>query len=99
MLRSTSKTDRLAETASTSICPEDIEPALQDTLAILANIDLHYEGERERLEHWLGPSTVKERLATELEAAHRAEREPHIKLLADLHQRWMSATMFFGTLH
>jgi butyrate kinase len=99
MLKSASRLERLAETASAPVYPDDIEPAVQDTLAVLANIDLHYQAERERLEHWLGPRTVKERLAAELENAHRQEREPHVKLLGELHQRWMSATMFRGTLH
>jgi hypothetical protein len=93
MLKSLSKSDRSAESASTPIYPDDIEPAVQDTLAVLANIDGHY------LEHWRGPASVKERLAADLEEARRTEREPHVKLLAELHQRWMSATMFRGTLH
>jgi hypothetical protein len=99
MLKSASKFDRSAEIASSPMYPDDIQPAVQDTLAVLANIDAHYLGERERLEHWRGPTSVKERLAADLEAAHRTEREPHVQLLADLHQRWMSATMFRGTLH
>ena len=100
MLKSVSKLNHLADTgAAAPVYPEDIEPAVQDALAVLANIDTHYEAERERLEHWRGPSTVKERLAAELETAHRMEREPHVKLLAELHQRWTSATMFRTTLH
>jgi|GraSoiStandDraft_46_1057282.scaffolds.fasta_scaffold1771612_1 hypothetical protein len=99
MLKSVSKFDRSLEAASAPVYPEDVEPAVQDTLGVLANIDAHYLAERERLEQWLGPSTLKERLAAELDAAHRNEREPHVKLLAELHQRWMSATMFRGTLH
>lgn len=98
MLKGMAKLNRLTETVA-RIYPDDIEPAVQDTLSVLANIDAHYEVERERLDQWMGPSTVKERLAAELEEAHRAEREPHVKLLAELHRRWMSATMFRGTLH
>ena len=99
MLKGVAKLNRLADTASVRVYPDDIEPAVQDTLAILANIDAHYDGERERLEQWTGPSTMKERLAAELEEAHRTEREPHVKLLAELHRRWMSETMFRGTVH
>ncbi len=99
MLKSAAKLNRLAETASPRMYPDDIEPAVQDTLGVLANIDAHYERERERLEYWTGPSTVKERLAAELEEAHRTEREPHVRRLAELHQRWMSATMFRVALH
>jgi hypothetical protein len=99
MLKSASKFDRSAEIASSPMYPDDIQPAVQDTLAVLANIDAHYLGERERLEHWRGPASLKARLAADLEEAHRTEREPHVQLLAELHQRWMSATMFRGTLH
>ena len=99
MLKGAVKLNRMADTGHTRMYPDDIQPAVQDTLSVLANIDAHYEIERERLEQWSGPSTVKERLAAELEEAHRSEREPHVKLLAELHHRWMSATMFRGTVH
>lgn len=99
MLKGATKSRRLTDTASARIYPDDIQPAVQDTLSVLANIDAHYELERERLEQWTGPSTVKERLTAELEDAHRGEREPHVKLLAELHRRWMSQTMFRGTVH
>ena len=78
---------------------DDIEPALQDALTILANIDAHYDGERERLELWTGPDSVKERLAGQLAEAHRQEREPHVKRLAELHQRIMNETFYRHTLH
>ena len=99
MHKASAKLHRPAEPASARLYPDDVEPAVQDTLGVLANIDSHYEVERERLEQWIGPSTVKERLAAELDEAHRSEREPHVKLLAELHRRWMSETMFRGTLH
>jgi hypothetical protein len=91
------KAQRLAETAP--VYAEDIEPALQDALAVLANIDAHYDGERERLELWTGPDSVKNRLAGQLEEAHRQEREPHVKRLAELHQRLMNETFYRHTVH
>jgi hypothetical protein len=97
MLKSASKTSRVAETAP--VYPDDVEPAVQDALSVLANIDAHYEGERERLDHWSGPETVKERLSSALAEAHQREREPHVKRLAELHQRWMSALLYRHTLH
>ena len=84
---------------ATPIYPDDLEPALQHTLGVLANIDAHYEGERERLELWSGPESVKARLSAELEDAHRQEREPLVKRLADLHRRWTTEILYRQTLH
>jgi hypothetical protein len=97
MLKNATKAQRPAESAP--VYPEDLEPALQDTLAILANIDAHYDAERERLDLWPGPDSVKARLAGQLAEAHRQEREPHVKHLAELHQRLMSETLYRHTLH
>jgi hypothetical protein len=81
--------------------PADLEPAIRETLSILADIEMHYEEERGQLERWGGPEAVKSRLARHLEARHRQEREPYVQRLADLHQRMMSLTMFrdLRTLH
>ncbi len=99
MLKSAAKAQRVLEAAP--VYPEDLEPALQDALALLANIDAHYDAERERLDHWLGPDSVKARLSAQLAEAHRQEREPYVQRLAELHQRMMSLTMFrnLRTLH
>ncbi len=84
--------DRELASSGPAIYPDDIQPVLQDTLAVLADIDAHYDSERERLEAWLGPESVKRRLASELAEAHRQEREPYVQRLAELHRRWMAAT-------
>ena len=97
MLKSAAKARRALEAAP--VYPEDLEPALQDTLALLANIDAHYDAERERLDHWLGPDSVKARLSAQLAEAHRQEREPYVKRLAGLHQRLMSETLYRHTMH
>ena len=97
MLKSAAKAQRVLEAAP--VYPEDLEPALQDTLALLANIDAHYDAERERLDHWPGPDSVKARLSAQLAEAHRQEREPYVKRLAELHQRIMSETLYRHTLH
>ena len=97
MLKSIPKATSFVDTAP--IYPDDLEPALQDTLSILANIDAHYEGERERLAQWHGPASVKTRLAADLEEAHRKEREPHVLRLAELHRRWTSLAVSRQTLH
>jgi hypothetical protein len=97
MLKTAAKASATLEHAP--VYPDDLEPALQDTLAVLANIDAHYDEERERLELWAGPETVKERLARQLEEAHREERQPHVKRLADLHRRWTTEVLYRQTLH
>ena len=97
MLKSAAKAQRVPGAAP--VYPDDLEPALQDTLAILANIDAHYDAERERLELWPGPDSMKARLAAQLAQAHRQEREPHVKRLAELHQRVMAETLYCHTLH
>ena len=96
MLKSAARARRAIEAP---VYQEDIEPALQDTLALLANIDAHYDAERERLDLWPGPESVKARLAAQLADAHRQEREPHAKRLAELHQRIMAETLYRHTLH
>lgn len=97
MLKSALKSNRVADSAP--VYPDDLEPAVQDLLSVLANIDTHYEGERERLELWSGPDSVKARLSAQLAEAHRQEREPHVKQLAELHQRWVTETLYRQTLH
>jgi hypothetical protein len=97
MLKTATKANPTVETAP--VYPDDLEPALQDTLAVLAIIDAHYDGERERLELWSGPESVKEKLAGQLEDAHRQEREPHVQRLAELHRRWTTEILYRQTLH
>jgi hypothetical protein len=101
MTRSMTLSARPATTADQPLYPGDLEPAIQETLSILADIETHYEEERDQLERWGGPETVKERLADELESRRRQDREPYVQRLAALHQRMMSLTMFrdLRTLH
>jgi len=63
---------------------DDLLLRLQGTLAILADIEICYEIERDRLESWSGPKAVKERLLAELEQRHRANREGLVLCLEGL---------------
>jgi hypothetical protein len=92
---------RDVEVSPTNVYPDDLEPELQATLSVLANIETQYEQERGNLECWLGPDAIKQRLARELEERHGRDREPYVQRLADLHTRIMSLTMFRGlrTMH
>ena len=101
MPRSSISSARASHGAEPAMYPVDLEPAIQETLSILADIEMHYEEERGQLERWRGPDAVKSRLADHLETRHRQEREPYVQRLAELHQRMMSLTMFrnLRTLH
>ncbi|HZI75827.1 MAG TPA: hypothetical protein VFD73_17745 [Gemmatimonadales bacterium] len=55
--------------------PDDLLPQLQRTLALLADLELQHEIQRDQLESWSGPRHVKDRLLADLEQCHRANRE------------------------
>jgi hypothetical protein len=55
--------------------PDDLLPRMQRILAILADLDLQHEAQRNDLDQWAGPNEVKERLLAELDQCHRANRE------------------------
>jgi hypothetical protein len=74
----------------TPLYPDDLLPALQSTLAALADVETRYEIARDGLEDWSGPDEVKQRLIAELEAGWQRERDPVVLRLAEL-QRHMRA--------
>jgi hypothetical protein len=76
----------------------DLDGAIQDALAALADLERRYQERRASLERWADRGGAKQRLLQALEVQHRRERQPLVQQLADLHQRIMSATMF-RTLH
>src|SRR4051794_7042050 len=78
----------------TSTYPADLMPALQETLAILADLDTYYDGEVQKLERWPGPEVIKQRLSEQLTALHQREREPLLRRLAEPQQQIRSAARF-----
>ena len=76
------------------IYPDEIEGALQNALACLADLDMRYDEEKDRLAQWNGPRETKMRLAVELAELHQRDREPYVLLLAELHRRMQAATLF-----
>jgi hypothetical protein len=76
----------------------DVESAMQDALAALADLERRYQERRASLERWADRGGAKQRLLQALEVLYRRDRQPLVQQLADLHQRMMSATMF-RTLH
>jgi hypothetical protein len=73
--------------------PSDLTPEIQHTLAALADVETRYEVERERLDHWTGPTQIKSRLLACLEARHQGDRLPLVQRLADLQREMTSALM------
>ena len=55
--------------------PDDLLPEMQRLLAVLADLDHHYEVERYHVENWSGPMATKAHLLADLERSHRANRE------------------------
>jgi hypothetical protein len=70
--------------AETPFYADYLLPALQSTLATLADLDTRYEIERDYLEEWTGPDEVKERLMAALEAGWQRDREPIVGRLTRL---------------
>jgi hypothetical protein len=76
--------------------PADLTISLQAEPSALAAIDADYSEKRHRLENWVGPEKMKERLAQQVEVCHKRDREPHVLRLGELHERIMALTMFRG---
>jgi len=66
--------------------PEDLLPALQDALALLADLEVSFEIARDGLEEWSGSEEEILRGRLELEQAHRLAREPLLRHLAGLQE-------------
>src|SRR3954471_16762887 len=84
------RTTSHAQTADTPEAPfyaDDLLPALQSTLASLADLDVRYEIERDYLEEWSGPEEVRQRLIAALEAGWRRDREPIFQRVTRLEQQ------------
>jgi hypothetical protein len=84
--------------ADLPIYSADLENAMQDTLARLADVELIYRLRREMLGCRSASERHKEHLRTELESVYQSERQPLIMRIADLHDRMMSITLF-RTVH
>jgi hypothetical protein len=79
-----------AQTADPPKAPfyaDDLLPALQSTLASLADLDIRHEIERDYLEEWSGPDEVKQRLMAALEARWQRDREPIVQRLTQLEEQ------------
>jgi hypothetical protein len=87
----------LSRTSSSSEMPvysADLEGAMQDTLATMADVDLIYELRREIIGSHLASERQRECLRAELDAVYKSERQPLVMRLADLHDRMMRVTLY-----
>jgi len=73
--------------AGTPFDSDDLLPQLQQTLGILADLQLRYELEREYLEDWSGPGEVRHRLLADLDQCHRANRKRLVSCLDELRRK------------
>src|SRR3954463_4861156 len=75
---------RTTDGAKATFYPDHLLPALQSTLAVLADLDIRHEIDRDYLEGWSGPDEVRRHLVAELEAEWQRAREPLVLRLAEL---------------
>ena len=78
---------RTADTPEAPFYSDDLLPALQSTLASLADLDIRHEIEWDYLEEWSGPDEVKQRLMAALEARWQRDREPIVQRLTPLEEQ------------
>ena len=73
---------------------QDILPGMQDALASLADLDMKFDLECSALDELTVPEVVRQRLRLRLDTARTDARQPHVLILADLHQEMTYSTMF-----
>ncbi len=76
MPRSSTAPRPLAPSTQAPWSPDDLLAELQSTLAALADIEVQYATNRERLEAWDGPDAIKKKFAAQLEEHHQRDRQP-----------------------
>ena len=65
----------IQESREVPFYPDDLLPQLQRILAILADVDLQHDIQRDYLESWSAPRKVKDRLLADLDQCHTGNRE------------------------
>lgn len=67
--------------------PDTLMPAIQETFAILADLDFGHRTACETLDAWDGPPDEKDLIARDLEARYAAVRQPYEERLEALRDR------------
>ena len=81
-----------------NVYPHELQPAMQEALAILADIDFRFAAQREQLSCWAGPDSEKKSLAQAIDREHQRAREPYLQMLSEL-QRQMMTLMGYAKTH
>jgi hypothetical protein len=84
--------------ARTEIAPDEVLHEIQSTLAALADVETRHELERERLDQWSGPGSLKRRVADELDSLRVRERAPITQRVERLEQQMKMAMFGSGRL-
>ena len=81
------------------IAPNDLTPAQQQMLWMLADIDRAYDEARQKLERWSGPDAIKQRLFEQLEDHRQHERKPLLRRFIGLKQQRRAAMLKACSVH
>ncbi len=87
MPRAIVPSETLIHTPSGPYYADDLLPEMQSMLKALADIEVRYEREHDRLSRSPEPDEVKKRLLARLRERRRQEREPYLKRLSLLQHR------------
>jgi hypothetical protein len=74
--------------------PGTLTAEIQHVLAVLSEVEVRYERDRECLKGWSGPEAIRVRFVEQLEAHHAQEQQPLVQRLAQLHQETTTEAMF-----
>jgi hypothetical protein len=73
---------------------DDMFPYMQDALVSLAELDTEFDLRCSALDRLTVPEIVRQRLRERLDRVRTHARQPHVSLLAELHQGMTFSTMF-----
>jgi hypothetical protein len=79
--------------------PDELEAAIKDRLAALADIEVRFEMDREGLERSVLPRALKTALLRQMRLRRRLRRLPHEIALNDLHRKVLLPRGPKKTLH
>jgi hypothetical protein len=65
----------------------ELQSMMQDLLRTLANIDLEYNSELERLDRSATDDELKQYIKDKIRARHRERREPYVNLLSEIRRQ------------
>jgi len=79
--------------------PKELLSQLQDSLAILTDIDAEFDGMAERLEGWPCTEDEKVQVLKLLGDRRELQRQPHVQRQATLHDQMLAVTLYLDLTH